>query len=94
MVGSTFLGCLKQVSATNNWEVVSTAGVQGYRIRKKVGGGGFTTLVPNTGNGERIYINMDVQSGKTYTYRIQARYEYGSMKGKGTTSAPARVAVP
>ncbi len=79
---------------TLNWEVISTAGVQGYRIRKKVGGGKFTGLVSNTRNGERTYIDTDVQAGKTYTYRIRAHYEYGSMKGKGTTSAPAQVAVP
>ena len=53
-----------------------------------------TGLVSNTRNGERTYIDTDVQSEKTYTYRIRAHYEYGSMKGKGTTSAPAQVAVP
>ena len=52
------------------------------------------TTPPNTGNGDRTYIDTDVQSGKTHTYRIRAHYEYGSMIGKGTTSAPAQVAVP
>ena len=79
---------------TLNWEVISTAGIQGYKIRKKVGGGRFTTLVQNTGNGDRTYVDTAVQSGKTYTYRIRAHYEYGSMTGKGTTSERAEVTIP
>ena len=79
---------------TLGWEVISTSGVTGYKIRKAVGDGRFTTLVKNTGTTGRTYVDSAVQSGETYTYRVLAHNEHGSRSGRGTASNRAEVTIP
>ena len=57
-----------------NWEVISTAQVLGYKIRRKTANGRWQVLVQDTGSTDRTYTDSTVGSGR-YRYKVQAYYD-------------------
>ena len=58
---------------TLNWEVISTARVLGYEIRRKTASGRWQVLVADTQSTARTY-NDSVGSGR-YRYKVRAHYD-------------------
>ena len=95
-------------NVTLNWEVISTASVTGYKIRRKAVGARWETVVGNTVSGDRTYTDVNLTTGKTYKYKVRAHYEHavtyqenedGEMEkwgtyGMGTASNRAVVTIP
>lgn len=53
--------------------------IVGYKIeREHTIGGGFSTIVPNTGDNSTTYVDSTIVSGDVYNYRVSALNVYGS----------------
>lgn len=53
------------------WNAVSGAKI--YAVYRQVNGGEWTAAVINSGNGNTSYTDWNVESGKTYTYKVWAK---------------------
>ena len=53
------------------WNAVSGAKI--YAVYRQVNGGKWTAAVINSGNGNTSYTDWNVESGKTYTYKVWAK---------------------
>ena len=68
---------------TLNWEVISTAQVLGYEIRRKTGNGRWQVLEADTGNTDRTYSDSTVGSGR-HRYKVRAHYDPKTFNEDGT----------
>ena len=57
-----------------NWEVISTAQVLGYEIRRKTGNGRWQVILDTTTSTARTYTDSGVGSGR-HRYKVRAYYD-------------------
>ena len=76
-------------AAVLNWVAPSsTSGysVIGYHIENNINGGGWTTLVADTGNAGTVYTNTGLNAGSSYVYRVSAITAVGEGVPSNTAS--------
>ena len=67
-----------------NWEVISTAQVLGYEIRRKTGNGRWGVLVADTGNPPTGRIPTATVGSGRYRYKVRAYYDPLTFNEDGT----------
>ena len=68
-----------------SWDNPEDDTITGYRIERKDldQGGGFTTLIEDTGNTDTGYTDRSVEPGGRYAYRVIAMNDYGESEPGG-----------
>jgi len=78
---------------TLTWLEPSFGDPTGYRIERKIGGGGFTILVNDTGTPDLIFVDSTTTPATQFTYRVAGFNSFGlgafSNEASVTTASPA-----
>ena len=77
---------------TIDWIASTEGSPTGYKIERKVGGGGFLVLVANTGTSDVTFTDTTTSPATQFTYRISGINAFGtgapSNEGSITTASP------